>query len=74
MIPGTHRYGILKQTEIDELVERKAMVPCIVDAGDAVIMRPHILHSSSKATQPSHRRVVHIEYSSYELPIGTSWA
>ena len=74
VIPGTHRYGILKQTEIDELVERKAMVPCIVDAGDAVIMRPHILHSSSKATQPSHRRVVHIEYSSYALPIGTSWA
>ena len=74
VIPGTHKYGILKQTEIDGIVGSKTVVPCVVEAGDAVIMRPHILHSSSKAKKPCHRRVVHIEYSSYELPNGTSWA
>lgn len=73
VIPGTHKYGILKQTEIDEIARSKINVPCVVEAGDAVIMRPHILHSSSKAKQPSHRRVVHIEYSSYDLPDGTNW-
>ena len=74
VIPGTHEYGILGQTEIDEIVGREIAVPCVVEAGDAVIMRPHILHSSSKAKQPNHRRVVHIEYSSYALPDGASWA
>ena len=74
VIPGTHKYGILGQAEIDEIVGSKMVVPCVVEAGDAVIMRPHILHSSGKAKQPSHRRVVHIEYSSYALPDGISWA
>jgi len=74
VIPGTHKHGILKQKEIDELVLDANVVPCIVEAGDAVIMRPHILHSSSKCKEPNHRRVVHLEYSSYELPDEASWA
>ncbi len=74
VIPGTHKYGVLKQIEIDSIVRSKVSVPCIVAAGDAVIMKPHILHSSSKAENPNHRRVIHIEYSSYELPDGAYWA
>ena len=74
VIPGSHEYGVLKQSEIEAIVTRSTAVPCVVEAGDAVIMRPHILHSSSKAKRPIHRRVVHLEYSSYELPDGISWA
>ena len=74
VIPGSHEYGILKQTEIAAIVNSGIAAPCVVEAGDAVIMRPHILHSSSKAKRPNHRRVVHLEYSSYELPDGTNWA
>jgi len=73
VIPGSHKHGILKQTEIDELVRIGIAVPCAVEAGDAVIMRPHILHKSSAAKQPSHRRVVHLEFSSFELPDGVAW-
>ena len=32
---------------------------CLVKAGDAVLMRPLLLHASSKATQPNQRRVLH---------------
>lgn len=74
VIPGTHLQGILKQEEIDKRIKKEPYTSCIVGAGGAVIMRPHILHSSSKAKYPSHRRVVHLEYSSYELPSGVSWA
>jgi len=74
VIPGTHRYGVLHQDDIDSMDKSIASVSCVVAAGDAVIMRPHILHSSSKAKNPSHRRVIHIEYSSYRLPEGISWA
>lgn len=74
VIPGTHKYGILKQAEIDEIVRRETAIQCVVEAGDAIIMRPHLLHSSSKAKRPGHRRVVHIEYSSHVLPQGMNWA
>lgn len=74
VIPGTHKRGILSQTDIDKMVESNRAVSCTVETTDAVVMRPHILHSSSKAEEPSHRRVVHLEYSSFELPDGASWA
>jgi ectoine hydroxylase-related dioxygenase (phytanoyl-CoA dioxygenase family) len=74
VIPGSHERGLLKQAEIEATVKSNIAVPCVVEAGDVVIMRPHILHSSSKAKRPNHRRVVHLEYASYELPDGISWA
>jgi hypothetical protein len=36
-------------------------------------MCPLILHASSKAASPSHRRVIHIEFASLELPGGLHW-
>jgi ectoine hydroxylase-related dioxygenase (phytanoyl-CoA dioxygenase family) len=74
VIPGSHRSGILKAREIERVVETSDAVPCIAAAGDAVIMRPHVLHSSRRSVSPSHRRVIHLEYSDYELPSGIRWA
>lgn len=73
-IPGSHQLGFLSQEEIANIVASKEAAICEVESGDAVVMRPHILHSSSKSTIPRHRRVVHIEYSDYVLPEGSSWA
>lgn len=74
VIPGSHKHGILDDIAIAEIVRRANAVPCVVAAGDAVVLRPHVLHSSSKAERPSHRRVIHIEYSDYVLPNGARWA
>jgi ectoine hydroxylase-related dioxygenase (phytanoyl-CoA dioxygenase family) len=74
VIPSSHRSGILKPQEIEQIVEQIAAVPCIVSAGDAVVMRPHVVHSSRKSTSRKHRRVVHLEYSDYRLPHGVQWA
>ncbi len=74
VIPNSHKLGILKQDEINKAVKNSKPLFCIVEAGDTVIMRPHILHSSSKSTIPEHRRVVHIEFSSYDLPNDVRWA
>ena len=73
VVPGTHLLGILSQGEIDEVVAASKPQACIVAAGDAVIMRPLLLHSSMKSRRLTHRRVVHLEYSSYELPSGICW-
>jgi ectoine hydroxylase-related dioxygenase (phytanoyl-CoA dioxygenase family) len=74
VIPGSQRLGILKQNAIDGIVRAHTALPCVVSAGDAVVMRPHVLHSSAKSIRQPHRRVVHLEYSDYELPPGLHWA
>lgn len=74
VIPKSHEMGILNQVEIKEIVNNNAQYFCEADAGDLIMMKPHLLHSSSKSVSPSHRRVVHIEYSNYPLPENLFWA
>ena len=74
VIPGSHRLGILDSDAICKAVAQAAPQDCLVDAGDAVIMHPLLLHSSGKSRSPGHRRVVHLEYSSFRLPDGIAWA
>lgn len=74
VIPGSHKLGILAQDDIAGVVNSNHHCLCKVKAGDLVIMRPHILHASTKSTHPVHRRVVHIEYSNYPLPGKLQWA
>ena len=66
--------GVLGNDAIQEYSQRHKAVYCEAKAGSVLVMRPHILHSSSKATNPSLRRILHLEYSSFELPAGVVWA
>jgi hypothetical protein len=75
VLPGTHRLGRLSRTQIDELRRRIAEVECVAADGALVVMRPLLLHASSSARRPSHRRVLHIEYAPPEiLPAPLEWA
>ena len=74
VIPKSHELGILTQSQLTEVTNTKEPYLCVAHAGDLVLMKPHILHSSSKSVNPDHRRVVHIEYSNYQLPDNLSWA
>ena len=74
VIPGSHLCGLLSQADINRLVLASNAIPCVVGAGDAVVMRPHVLHRSRRARRPHHRRVVHLEFSSFELPCEAAWA
>lgn len=73
VIPNSHNSGVLKQIEIDSLVKSEVSVECEANAGDMLIMRPLILHASSKAKLPKHRRVIHLEFSSFDLPNDIYW-
>ena len=70
--PGSHRHGLLNDAQIARLTAQ-GVVPCCARRGDAVAMRPLLLHASSRATSPSHRRVIHLEYSADQLPNGLAW-
>ena len=61
IIPGSHKHGKLTSDEREALVQKQA-VDCECAAGDVLLMKPLVLHSSRRATKPSHRRVIHIEY------------
>ncbi len=72
-IAGSHRRGILETQQIQELKEQAKPEPGLVDDGGALLMRPLLVHASSKASSPDHRRVVHLEFAQHELPGGLEW-
>lgn len=73
VIPGSHRYGKINSTDIDAWKKSPLVHTCETQAGDVLVMRPLLLHSSSPSTNPTHRRVLHIEYSAVNLPDGLEW-
>lgn len=73
LIPGSHEQGLLAASEIASCVEKSEFVLCEAKRASALVMRPHILHASSKASKPSSRKVLHVEYSSYSLPEGLQY-
>ena len=46
---------------------------CTGKAGDVSLMRPLLLHASSRAVEPTHRRVLHLEFAAGPLPGGLEW-
>jgi ectoine hydroxylase-related dioxygenase (phytanoyl-CoA dioxygenase family) len=73
VIPGSHQHGRLDSAAIDRLVEQTQPVTCLVGKGGVLLMRPLLLHASSAAVRPTHRRVIHLEYSADTLPHGLEW-
>jgi ectoine hydroxylase-related dioxygenase (phytanoyl-CoA dioxygenase family) len=73
VVPGSHRVGILDVLRARIFREQHGEIACTVFAGDAVLMRPLLLHASSPALAPSHRRVIHLEFASEALPEGLEW-
>ncbi len=73
VVSGSHLEGKLDATKIKERLMDEEVCVCEVPKGGALIMRPLLLHASSPAENPSHRRVLHIEYAAEELPNGLKW-
>jgi ectoine hydroxylase-related dioxygenase (phytanoyl-CoA dioxygenase family) len=73
IIPGTHLCGKFEGAQIAALAQNEEAVICEVPKGGALLIRPLLLHSSSPAKNPSHRRVLHIEFATDELPNGLKW-
>lgn len=74
VLPGSHADGVLSPTQVEAWRRRVAPVACTVPAGGAVLMRPLLLHASSAAASPRHRRVIHLEFAAWDLPGGLEWA
>jgi ectoine hydroxylase-related dioxygenase (phytanoyl-CoA dioxygenase family) len=73
VISASHKSGRLTARQISEWREQQPAEICSVTRGGALLMRPLLLHSSSTATEPKHRRVVHLEFAAGPLRNGLQW-
>ena len=62
VLPGTHRDGWLDSDTIHRLKNEIPEHVCVGGRGSALIMRPLLLHASSRARNPGHRRVLHLDF------------
>ena len=74
VLPGTHRAGLLRESDIERLAAETAPETCHAPAGGAIVMRPLLIHASRPAATPGHRRVIHIEYAAAGAPLPPSLA
>ena len=73
VLAGSHRLGRVEQTQIPVAVENHREEVITGERGDGVLMRPLLLHASSKASTDSRRRVLHLEFADGDLPGGLAW-
>jgi Phytanoyl-CoA dioxygenase (PhyH) len=73
VLPATHNQGKLSQAGIEAAVSQQGSVTCEAKSGDALLIRPLLIHASSPSSAPSHRRIIHFDYANIELSNGLEW-
>lgn len=74
VVAGSHIYGRMRNDAAYALRDRTGETVCPVPRGAALVMRPLILHASSKLTTTGTRRVLHFLFGSRHLPLRLEWA
>ena len=75
VLSATHRRGILNAKEIQKHIETDEpfAVACTAARGAMLVFKPLLLHASSPAAVPGHRRVIHLDFAADPLPDGLNW-
>lgn len=73
VIPGSHNKKF-NDLEIQTISQNSLPFVSEVNAGGIQLMRPLLLHASSKATTQKHRRVIHLEFAFENLPDGLKFS
>ncbi|PSG90351.1 phytanoyl-CoA dioxygenase family protein [Aurantibacter aestuarii] len=73
VIPGSQNKR-LTDTEIKLIIDNSLPFDCEVNLGGIHILKPQILHASSKNKSGKRRRVLHLEFSNLDLPNGLEYA
>ena len=73
VMPGSHHLGRIDQNNTHSHVTEGHAVTCEALAGEALVMRPLLLHSSSASSNPRHRRVLHFDFAAGNLATGMRW-
>jgi ectoine hydroxylase-related dioxygenase (phytanoyl-CoA dioxygenase family) len=73
VVPGSHKMGRLTSQAALAERDRIGETSCPVERGGAMLMKPLLLHASSKASGQSRRRVLHFVFAPSQLPFGLRW-
>jgi hypothetical protein len=73
VVPGSHRRGRLASAQVKAARDESGEITCTVPRGGVLLMRPLLLHSSSKAQVSAPRRVLHFLFGAPALPLGLTW-
>jgi ectoine hydroxylase-related dioxygenase (phytanoyl-CoA dioxygenase family) len=72
VVARSHAKGVYRSEDIDWSAEREVI--CDVQRGGIMLMKPLLLHASSRTTSNRRRRVIHIEFGRKLLPEGLNWS
>lgn len=73
LVPGSHLLGRIDATDAPAVRTRLGEVIAVVPRGGLLVMRPLLLHASSKSCGTSRRRVLHFLFGPRALPFGLAW-
>lgn len=73
VVPGSHTNGKLSNESALVMRDQMGELVCTVPLGGVLIMRPLLLHASSKSSGEGRRRVLHFVFGPSELPFGLVW-
>lgn len=73
VVPGSHRSGRLPAAAIANVPKSTVERTCVAERGDLWLMRPLLLHASSKAERPNGRRVLHFLFAPPDPGHGLQW-
>lgn len=73
VIPGTQTLGIIDAREAAKLRQSTPIDVCTLETGGVLVMKPLLLHASSKASGNSKRRVLHFLFGPRTLPAEVRW-
>ncbi len=73
VVPGSHRVGRLTTAETIRAKDERGEVCVEVPRGGAMLMKPLLLHASSKVSVERVRRVLHFVFAPAELPGALRW-
>ncbi|SFJ84479.1 Phytanoyl-CoA dioxygenase (PhyH) [Sphingomonas sp. NFR04] len=70
---GSHRLGRVPEAEIAAAVTACGTVMCLAEAGDVWAYHTPILHASAASSAAGHRRVLQLDYTTFDLPAPLEW-
>jgi len=72
VVEKSHTNGVVDIKEwIDSAADFETV--CEVNKGGILLMKPLLFHSSKRTENQMNRRVIHVEFTDQELPIGLEW-
>ena len=73
VVPKSHVGGRLSKEQAEALRSQNGETVVPVGRGGVLVMRPLLLHASSKATSHDPRRVLHFVFGRPKLPLELEW-